>query len=100
MRAEQIEPNAPAQGLKLILEEGEMCELTKKPRRTIVTIPCDSSAAVGPEELAPKRGWEGQKSDVCNYFVEFGEHRLGCPVERGVSLMTSHKPVIKAGKPL
>ena len=95
LRAEQIEPNVPATGLKLLLEEGETCELTKRPRRTVVTIPCDPA---GPEELVPMRGWEGQKGDVCNYFVEFGGHKVGCPLERGASLVTSHKPEIRAGK--
>ena len=100
LRAEQMEPNVPAQGLKLLLEDGEICELTRRPRRTIVTIPCDPSGVAGPgsEELVARKGWEGQKSDVCNYFVEFGGHKLGCPVVRGGNLLTSHKPQIRAGK--
>ena len=98
LRAEQMEANAPAQGLKLLLEDGEICELTRRPRRTIVTIPCDPSGATGPEELVARRGWEGQKSDVCNYFIEFGGHKLGCPVMRPGNLLTSRKPQIRAGK--
>ena len=43
-----------------------MCELTWRPRRTIVTIPYDPSGTTGPEELLARRGWEGQKSGICN----------------------------------
>ncbi len=80
-RVEQIEPNIPGYGFKLIYEEGEICEITKAPRRTIIKFPCNPTAQANPEQINPLKAFEGQKKEVCNYFVEFTYNRFGCPVQ-------------------
>ncbi len=80
-RIEQIEPNIPGNGFKLIYEEGEICEITKLPRRTIIKFPCNPSVQNIPEQMNPTKAFEGTKKDVCNYFVEFHHSQHGCPIE-------------------
>ena len=79
-RVEQIEPNIPGHGFKLIYDEGEICAVTKKPRKTIIKFPCNAAHHYQPEQLNPTKAFEGQKNDVCNYYVEFSQNQFGCPV--------------------
>ena len=79
-RVEQIEPNIPGHGFKLVYDEGETCEITKAPRKTIIKFPCNPSINYQPEQMNPRKTWEGQKNEVCNYFVEFPPSKFGCPV--------------------
>ena len=72
-RVEQIEPNIPGHGFKLIYDEGEICAVTKKPRKTIIKFPCNAAHHYQPEQLNPTKAFEGQKNDVCNYYVEFSQ---------------------------
>ncbi len=80
-RVEQIEPNIPGNGFKLIYDEGEVCELTKTPRKTIIKFPCYPNVQYKPEQMNPTKAFEGQKKDVCNYFIEFSPSQFGCPVQ-------------------
>ena len=58
-----------------------MCEVTKRPRRTVVSVPCNPAKQLTPETLASLlvKGWEGKKADVCNYYLEFPPSQYGCP---------------------
>ena len=76
---EQLEPNVPGSGFKVIYEDGEICEVTNHPRRTVITLPCNPFASYKPQHFNPRKAWEGQKSEVCNYFVEFSPSSFGCP---------------------
>ena len=78
-RVEQLEPNIPGSGFKLIYEDGEICEVTNRPRRTIINLPCNSFTNYKPQHFNPRKAWEGQKSEVCNYFIEFSPSSFGCP---------------------
>lgn len=77
---EQLEPNIPGSGFKLIYEEGEICEVTNRPRRTIINLPCNPFTNYKPQHFNPRKAWEGQKSEVCNYFIEFSPSSFGCPI--------------------
>ena len=76
---EQLEPNIPGSGFKLIYEDGEKCEVTNQPRRTVISLPCNPFTNYKPQHFSPRKAWEGQKSEVCNYFVEFPPGLFGCP---------------------
>ena len=78
-RVEQLEPNIPGSGFKLIYEDGETCEVTNRPRRTIINLPCNPFTNYKPQQFNPRKAWEGQKSEVCNYFIEFSPSLFGCP---------------------
>ena len=78
-RVEQLEPNIPGSGFKLIYEDGEICEVTNRPRRTIINLPCNPFTNYKPQHFNPRKAWEGQKSEVCNYFIEFSPSSFGCP---------------------
>ena len=78
-RVEQLEPNIPGSGFKLIYEDGETCEVTNQPRLTTITLPCNPFANYKPQHFNPRKAFEGQKSEVCHYFVEFSPSSFGCP---------------------
>ena len=78
-RVEQLEPNIPGSGFKLIYEDGETCEVTNQPRLTTITLPCNPFVNYKPQHFNPRKAWEGQKSEVCHYFVEFSPSSFGCP---------------------
>ena len=78
-RVEQLEPNVPGSGFKLIYEDGVICEVTNRPRTTTVSLPCNPFTNYKPQHFNPRKAWEGQKSEVCNYFVEFSPSSFGCP---------------------
>ena len=79
-RVEQLEPNVPGSGFKLIYEDGEICEVTHRPRKTTIALPCSPFTIYKAQHFNPRKAWEGQKSDVCSYFVEFPPSSFGCPV--------------------
>ena len=78
-RVEQLEPNIPGSGFKLIYEEGETCQVTHKPRVTTISLPCNPFTNYKPQHFNPRKAWEGQNSEVCKYFVEFSPSSFGCP---------------------
>jgi len=89
-----LEQHIPSAGLQVVYEDGVMCEVTKKPRRTIIDLPCDPDRDV---PATPSRAYEGNKKIICNYYVEFSPSKLFCPsLSRG--LVTNTSPVITAGK--
>lgn len=79
-RVEQLEPNIPGSGFKLIYDDGDICEVTHRPRRTVISLPCSPFTIYKPQHFNPRKAWEGQKSDVCNYQVEFPPSLFGCPI--------------------
>lgn len=96
-RVEQLEPHIPGEGIKLIYEEGEICEVTKQPRVTVITLPCNPHANYKVQHLNPKGAKEGEKGEICRYYVEFPPSQFGCPVDNG-GMVHAHKPEIWAGK--
>jgi len=89
-----LEQHIPSAGLQVVYEDGVMCEVTKKPRRTTIDLPCDPDRDV---PVTPSRAYEGNKQTICNYYVEFSSSKLFCPsLSRG--LVTNTSPVITAGK--
>ena len=79
LRIEQLEPNIPSMGMKLIYEQGEICEVTKLPRMTIIKLPCSHEAHYSAQNFYPRQSWEGQNKEVCHYFVDFPPSKFGCP---------------------
>lgn len=69
----------PSSGFKVTFDDGEVCDITKKPRRTFLHFPCDPDSPVSADRFNPLRAYEGDKKLVCNYFVEFPPSTLGCP---------------------
>ncbi len=80
LRIEQLEPNIPGHGIQLIYEEGEICEVTKIPRKTIMKLPCDEKVEYPVQNFHPKQAREGQKKEICQYFIEFPPSKFGCPI--------------------
>ena len=84
-RLEELEPNIPSMGIKLVYEDGDVCEVTNRPRKTIIKLPCNGVNFHSPESLAnsiyPVKAFEGVKNEICQYFVEFPPSKYGCPVE-------------------
>ena len=78
-----LEPNAPGQGFKLVLSEGDECEMTGRPRITIIHLPCNPNARYTAEQLKPSRASEGARENLCRYTVEFPASQFGCPVVSG-----------------
>lgn len=78
-RVEQLEPNVPGSGFKLVYEDGETCEVTNQPRITTINLPCNPFTNYKPQHFNPRKSWEGQKSEVCHYFIEFSPSSFGCP---------------------
>ena len=88
----------PGRGILLTLEAGEVCELTKKPRKTLLQFPCDPSIHNEPSQLTILKSYEGQNKLICNYYVNFAPSQLGCPVPRGDSLAKIDlNPVLLSG---
>lgn len=79
-RYQSLRAGAPNSGFKLILEEGELCEVTKKPRETILMFPCDPHSHSDPNLVTVAKAYEGQKKLICKYFVEFSPSIFGCPL--------------------
>ena len=87
-RIEQLEPNIPSMGIRLVYEDGDTCEVTKVPRRTIIKLPCSQRVAYSVKNWNPQKVWEGEGKEICHYFVEFPPSRFGCPSELGGSAVT------------
>jgi hypothetical protein len=84
-----LQDHQPTIGFKLIYEDGETCEVTKKPRKTIISFPCDYSLSiVDHDHFKPLRAFEGDKKLICNYFVDFPPSRFGCPIEYNSIVMS------------
>lgn len=79
-------------GFQLILDNGAICEVTSKPRRTVIRFPCDPNKEVSSSALAPLKAYEGDKKLICNYFVDFPPSQYGCPV-----LLKDSDIIIEAG---
>lgn len=92
----------PTSGFQLLIEGGDVCEVTKKPRRTIARFPCDPNALADASQLKVLKSYEGQNKLICNYFVEFVPSQLGCPrpSSSGSHLITAQPvdPVFMSGK--
>ena len=80
VQAEPLHPGIPGTGFQLVLDSGEVCEVTKKPRQTVIKFPCAIDIGVDIATLSPLRAYEGEKKLICNYFVDFPPSELGCPV--------------------
>lgn len=83
-RIEELEPNIPSMGISLVYEDGDICEVTNIPRKTIIKLPC-SKFGGGADKVAsslyPLKAFEGEKKEICHYFIEFPPSKYGCPVE-------------------
>ena len=132
-KVEQLQPNLPGEGFRLVLEEGELCAVTKKPRVTIVSLPCSPNSnyrvcvsvcmsvcvyvcvyvcvcvcyvsvyaclCLKVQNLNPRKAYEGQKNDVCKYYVEFPPSQFGCPVQSSQhgAMVEEQGPELWAGK--
>jgi len=76
-------------GIKLVYEDGDVCEVTNLSRKTIIKLPCNGVSSIhSPASLAnsiyPVKAFEGVKSEICHYFVEFPPSKYGCPVEEEI----------------
>ena len=91
---EQLEPYVPAKGFKLVLADGDLCEVTGQSRITTINLPCNPNSNYGPDHFKPSRASEGTKDNVCKYVVEFPVSQFGCPVESSVEGDT---PLFTAG---
>ena len=89
---EQLEPNIPNMGIRLVYEEGDVCEVTRIPRKTIIKLPCSNSESQWNENqkqahnIYPRKAYEGKKKEICHYFVEFPPSKYGCPMEQDVEV--------------
>lgn len=81
----------PASGFQLFIEGGDVCEVTKKPRRTVARFPCDPNTQIDASQLKILKSYEGQNKLICNYFVDFAPSQLGCPmpISSGSNLITA-----------
>ncbi|CAI8005553.1 hypothetical protein GBAR_LOCUS4301, partial [Geodia barretti] len=75
-----IEPHVPGRGFKLVLTDGDVCEVTGKPRTTTFLLPCSPNSKHRVENFRAMRAMEGTKENVCRYMVEFPPTQFGCPV--------------------
>ena len=85
-RVEELEPNIPNMGINLVYDNGDICEVTNAPRKTIIKLPCgeDSGGSSTDRQASfihPLKAHEGKKNEICHYFVEFPPSKYGCPVE-------------------
>ena len=92
-----LEEHIPSAGLQLVYEDGDVCEVTGKPRRTIISLPCDPDSNNADIPPVPARGYEGEKQAICNYHAEFVPNKVFCPTLRR-GLIQDHNPIITAGK--
>ena len=98
-----MEPNIPNMGIRLVYDDGDICEVTGISRKTIITLPCSNGGRQNEDKLLaqqvnPHRAYEGQKKEICHYFVEFPPSKYGCPVEQDVATSLKcgslpHKPL-------
>ena len=88
-----IEPHVPGRGFKLVLTDGDVCEVTGKPRTTTFLLPCSPNSKHRVENFRAMRAMEGTKENVCRYMVEFPPTQFGCPVDGG-----GGKPTLTAGE--
>ena len=79
-RAESLHPGLPGAGFQLMFDGGEVCEVTKKPRKTIIKFPCAADTDTDVATLSPLTAYEGEHKLVCNYFIKFPPSQLGCPL--------------------
>ena len=75
-----IEKELFVSGFQLVLDEGETCEVTKKPRKTILNFPCDPNRVLDLSSFKPLKAHEGDRKETCCYYVEFPSSQLGCPI--------------------
>lgn len=80
VEAEPLQSGIPGAGFQLVFDGGEKCEVTKKPRQTIVRFPCAVDTVMDVINLSPMRAYEGEKKSICTYFVEFPPSQFGCPL--------------------
>lgn len=83
---EQLEPNIPSMGIRLVYENGDVCEVTKVPRKTVISLPCDFGAEYSQSSWHPKEAWEGKGKEVCHYYIQFPPSKFGCPSSPGGSV--------------
>ena len=88
---------SPSYGFQLLLDEGERCEVTGKPRRTVVTFPCDPTHPVT-DGLEPLEAYEGKGKDVCHYYMVFPRSKLGCPIHHASITDSAHIINIESGQ--
>ena len=82
-----------------MLTNGDTCEVTGKPRETIITFPCNPDKKYTTDVTAIKT-FEGDKKDVCHYYIVYPPTELGCPQHHhDVSMVTdfAHSITIDAG---
>ena len=84
---QSLEVGVASSGFQLTLDDGATCEVTSKPRRTLLRFPCDPNKEVTPTHLAPVKGYEGDKKFICNYFIDFPPSQYGCPIMKGNDIM-------------
>ena len=89
---QSLEVGVSSSGFQLILDNGATCEVTSKPRRTVLKFPCDPKKEVSSSAFAPVKAYEGDKKLICNYFVDFLPSQYGCPV-----LLEDNNIIIEAG---
>eukprot|EP00040_Diaphanoeca_grandis_P035376 m.222273 g.222273 ORF g.222273 m.222273 type:complete len:894 (+) comp33368_c0_seq4:152-2833(+) len=72
----------PQHGISIKYGDGEICDLTKKPRTLTLIVECDSTIDVKTNAVAVKiiKAWEGKQNDVCNYFLKI-KAPSGCAIE-------------------
>lgn len=94
-RIEQVEPNIPNMGIRLVYEDGDVCEVTNIPRKTIIKLPCSVGGRGSDDQLHahhvyPLRAYEGERKEVCHYFVEFPPSKYGCPMDQNGETSSQH----------
>ena len=89
-RIEQLEPNIPSMGIRLVYDDGDVCEVTKIPRKTIVRLPCKEAVDFPMNTFQPRQAWEGTKKEICHYFVEFPPSQFGCPSKLDGQLVSDY----------
>ena len=92
---EPLEPNVPGKGFKLVFLDGDLCELTNKPRVMTVSLPCGPNTHYKPGQIKPSRASEGSKESVCRYTVDFPASRFGCPLDGQAE--EGDRPILTAG---
>ena len=90
-----LEPHLPGRGFKVVLTDGDVCEVTGKPRMMTVVLPCTPNSSYRRDGFRPRRAVEGTKESVCQYTVEFPSSQFGCPVTGG----EEERPTLTAGEP-
>lgn len=84
-------------GFQLTFDNGVLCEVTNKPRRTIVKFPCDPNKEISVTEFVPLKAFEGDKKLICHYYMEFPASQYGCPIQE-LKTLTKRDITIEAGQ--